>query len=75
MGKVKEWGGMEKFQVESEGYTGGNSKLGELVLGWLKDDLKERGPRNKGFGSEGKAYYSGGVGGYGAEESEGTRTF
>jgi hypothetical protein len=38
------------------------------VLGWLKDDLRERGPRNRGVGSEGKAYFSPGFGGYGAED-------
>jgi CCR4-NOT complex subunit CAF16 len=44
--------------------------LGELVLAWLKDDLMERGPRNRGVGSEGKAYFSPGLGGYGAEDAE-----
>jgi len=68
MGKVKEWGEIKKFDVEGREFgKTGNSRLGELVLGWLKDDLKERGPRNRGLGSEGKAYYSGGIGGYGFE--------
>ena len=48
----------------------GNSRLGELVLGWLKDDLKDRGPRSQAkLGSEGKTYGFGGIqiGGYGDE--------
>lgn len=71
MGKVKQWGGIEEFQGKIEGGQTGNSRLGELVLEWLKEDLAERGPRNKGVGSEGKAYIPGGVGGYGSEK----RTF
>jgi CCR4-NOT complex subunit CAF16 len=70
LGKVKEWGAMEKFDLGKQGYTG-NSRLGELVLEWLKDDLNERGPRNRGLTSEGTAYMVGGVGGYGSEK----RTF
>jgi CCR4-NOT complex subunit CAF16 len=69
MGKVKEWGEMGNFDAGGKGETG-NSRLGELVLGWLKDDLVERGPRNKSVGSEGKAYFNPGIGGYGAEEYE-----
>jgi len=67
MGKVKEWGAMSEFELGSMGVTG-NSRLGELVLTWLKDDLQERGPRNGGIGSEGAAYITGGVGGYGSEK-------
>ena len=67
LGKVKEWGAMEEFDLGSRGVTG-NSRLGELVLIWLKDDLKERGPRNMGLGSEGKAYNPAGLGGYGIEK-------
>jgi CCR4-NOT complex subunit CAF16 len=70
LGKVKEWGAMEEFDLGKQGYTG-NSRLGELVLTWLKDDLRERGPRNKGVTSEGTAYMVGGLGGYGSEK----RTF
>ena len=66
LGKVKEWGAMETFDLGDKGVTG-NSRLGELVLGWLKDDLHERGPRNRGLTSEGTAYMIGGVGGYGSE--------
>lgn len=68
MGKVKEWGGIAKFDVENRFGRTGNSKLGDLVLGWLKDDLKERGPRNRGIGSAGTAYMSPGLGGYGLEK-------
>lgn len=70
LGKVKEWGAIGEFDLKGAGLTG-NSRLGELVLGWLKDDLKESGPRNMGVGSEGTAYLTGGVGGYGSEK----RTF
>ena len=38
------------------------------MLAWLKDDLAERGPRNRGIGSEGAAYMPAGVGGYGSEK-------
>ena len=69
LGKVKEWGPMEGFEIRGKGESG-NSRLGELVLGWLKDDLRERGPRNRGVGSEGKAYNNPGFGGYGAEDIE-----
>ncbi|KAK5681939.1 CCR4-NOT regulatory complex component [Elasticomyces elasticus] len=67
-GKVKKWGGMDDFTVpETKGGAEGNSRLGQLVLGWLKDDLKERGPR-RGQGGEGKTYPNlEGKGGYGAE--------
>ncbi|PBP20534.1 putative ABC transporter [Diplocarpon rosae] len=75
LGKVKEWGGIERFELEGAGTRSGNSRLGELVLGWLKDDLRERGPRNQGKGSEGAAYLNGGVGGYGAEDFDKKRTF
>jgi len=69
MGKVKEWGEVERFDVEGKGGRNtGNSRLGELVLEWLKDDLKERGPRRGALGSEGKSYQVGGFSGYGQEE-------
>jgi CCR4-NOT complex subunit CAF16 len=66
LGKVKEWGPVEKFDIERNTKDTGNSRLGELVLGWLEHDLKERGPRHN-QGSEGTAYLVGGMGGYGAE--------
>ncbi|KAL8700188.1 MAG: hypothetical protein Q9201_005584 [Fulgogasparrea decipioides] len=66
MGRVKESGAMDSFQIEGVARSG-NSQLGELVLGWLKKDLKDRGPR-KGLGSEGKTYENlEGRGGYGSE--------
>jgi CCR4-NOT complex subunit CAF16 len=59
-GKVKEWGAMKSFEksLTDEGIVNtGNSLLGELVLRWLKDDLRERGPRKHGKKeSEGKSY-------------------
>ena len=67
MGRVKEWGSVEKFEIDKIPQNG-NSQLGELVLRWLEGDLKERGPRN-GMGTEGKTYESlGGIGGYGYEK-------
>ncbi|KAI9786924.1 MAG: CCR4-NOT regulatory complex component [Geoglossum umbratile] len=70
MGRVKEWGSMERFHVNADPASRSeNSLLGELVLDWLKEDLKERGPRG-GSGSERKAYESmGGIGGYGNEKT------
>ncbi|APA15153.1 hypothetical protein sscle_14g099230 [Sclerotinia sclerotiorum 1980 UF-70] len=67
LGRVKEWGPIGKFEEEMKGDGGGNSILGELVLKWLGEDLKERGPRN-GAGSAGTSYLMGGVGGYGSEK-------
>lgn len=67
LGKVKDWGPVEKFDIERTTANTGNSRLGELVLQWLKEDLKERGPRSN-QGSEGTAYLVGGLGGYGAED-------
>ncbi|RDW89309.1 ABC transporter-4 [Coleophoma cylindrospora] len=79
LGKVKEWGSMETFDVQGKReYDSGNSRLGMLVLGWLKDDLQERGPRNSKqavkVGSEGKSYAAAGTGGYGSEVAK-PRTF
>lgn len=74
LGKVKGWGGIETFKLDGRGTDTGNSRLGELVLTWLKDDLRERGPRNQGKTSEGTAYLNAGVGGYGSESIE-KRTF
>ena len=46
----------------------GNSRLGELALRWLEEDLKERGPRSHAkVEPEGKTYDAGGLGGYGDE--------
>jgi CCR4-NOT complex subunit CAF16 len=70
LGKVKECGDMAKFDAETDGYgRSGNSKLGELVLKWLKEDLAERGPRDRM--GQGKTYESlEGIGGYGQEKKE-----
>ena len=67
LGKVKKWGPMQSFEVQVEDRgADGNSKLGRLVLGWLREDLRERGPR-RGLG-EGITYENlEGRGGYGAE--------
>jgi len=68
LGKVKKWGSMKDFDV-TDGSVGntGNSKLGELVLKWLQEDLDERGPRMPA--SDGKTYQSmEGKGGYGLEK-------
>ena len=67
LGMVKEWGSLSEFAVDEQ-LRSGNSQLGELVLGWLKDDRSERGPRG-GMGNEGKSYESNeGKGGYGNEK-------
>ncbi|KAI9697923.1 MAG: CCR4-NOT regulatory complex component [Candelina mexicana] len=67
LGKVKEWGSMEKFKVD-EIRRSGNSQLGDLVIKWLETDLRERGPRN-GRGGQCKTYQSlEGIGGYGNEK-------
>ncbi|KAJ9143767.1 ABC transporter [Pleurostoma richardsiae] len=70
LGGVREWGEAEKFLARLDGETTGNSRLGELVLTWLRDDLKDRGPRSQHKrGPEGRTYAIGGIGGYG-DESE-----
>lgn len=71
LGKVKKWGEMDSFEDPStNGGTEGNSRLGQLVLQWLREDLEERGPRN-GHGAEGKAYeHLEGRGGYGLEKKK-----
>lgn len=69
LGKVKKWGGMETFEVPEveAGGAAGNSRLGQLVLQWLREDLAQRGPR-RGQAGEGKTYQSHeGKGGYGLE--------
>ena len=67
LGRLKEWGKVENFDIDGMKKSG-NSQLGELVLTWLKDDLRERGPR-AGRPGEGKTYESlEGKGGYGNEK-------
>ncbi|KAI1075281.1 P-loop containing nucleoside triphosphate hydrolase protein [Whalleya microplaca] len=74
LGTVKEWGPAEQFLGELTSKSSGNSRLGELVLGWLRTDLRERGPRNqRKMGTEGLTYSTGGLGGYGLESSEGKK--
>lgn len=72
MGTVKEWDEADKMLMSIDGSVGatGNSRLGELVLSWLRDDLKARGPRSHlKRAPEGKTYGFGGIGigGYGDE--------
>lgn len=69
LGKVRQWGEIGDFDVDNvKEKIPGNSKLGQLVLQWLKEDLAERGPRN-GQSNEGKAYESHeGKGGFGFEK-------
>lgn len=75
LGRVKEWGEMSEFEAATDRVeNSGNSRLGELVLKWLEDDLRERGPREKmhrgppGSGEQGRTYESHeGKGGYGQE--------
>ncbi|KLU88780.1 CCR4-Not complex subunit Caf16 [Magnaporthiopsis poae ATCC 64411] len=70
IGTVKEWGPADAF-LDALGDVGtGNSRLGELVLGWLERDLEDRGPRSQNKRApEGKTYGQGGaeLGGYGFE--------
>ncbi|KAI1449809.1 CCR4-Not complex subunit Caf16 [Annulohypoxylon stygium] len=71
LGTVREWGPAEQFLGQTTEKSTGNSRLGELVLGWLRTDLKDRGPRNQQkMGTEGLTYSQGGLGGYGLESSE-----
>lgn len=68
-GRVKKWGPMESLSISNydDGGADGNSRLGALVLEWLKEDLDERGPR-KGQAGEGRTYPNlEGRGGYGQE--------
>ncbi|KAK4127603.1 P-loop containing nucleoside triphosphate hydrolase protein [Parathielavia appendiculata] len=76
LGTVKGWGPAEEMLKEVEEKSGeegplgatGNSRLGELVLRWLRDDLRERGPRSQHKrGPEGWSYTVTGLGGYGFE--------
>ncbi|KAJ5352321.1 ABC transporter [Penicillium brevicompactum] len=68
LGKVKALGTVESFHEQVPEWTSENSRLGELVLKWLKEDMATRGPRN-GRGNQGKTYQSlEGIGGYGLEK-------
>ncbi|KAH7008148.1 P-loop containing nucleoside triphosphate hydrolase protein [Ilyonectria destructans] len=75
LGTVKEWDEADKMLATIDGTVGatGNSRLGELVLTWLREDLKARGPRTAmKRNPEGKTYGFGGmqVGGYGDESKQ-----
>lgn len=69
LGKVRQAGPIEGFEIDGvEEAIPGNSRLGQLVLKWLQEDLKERGPRN-GMRSEGMSYPNlEGKGGFGLEK-------
>ncbi|KAK4250638.1 P-loop containing nucleoside triphosphate hydrolase protein [Corynascus novoguineensis] len=82
LGTVKGWGPAEDMlrqadepdPEQGDGVIGvkGNSRLGELVLRWLRDDLRERGPRSQHKrGPEGWTYSVTGLGGYGFEPKGG----
>jgi len=67
LGRVKKWGTIEDIEVSSQAGKSGNSRLGDIVMDWLQEDLDERGPRN-GHQGQGKTYQSyEGLGGYGHE--------
>lgn len=69
LGQVKARGPVEQFHSEVPQWTSENSRLGELVLKWLKEDMQSRGPRN-GRGNQAKTYQSlEGIGGYGYEKN------
>lgn len=77
LGTVREWGPTDRFlaTLDGEGETG-NSRLGRVVLRWLREDLEARGPRSQNKrGPEGKTYGMGGtqLGGYGLEGGDGKR--
>jgi CCR4-NOT complex subunit CAF16 len=75
LGQVKQWDRAETFLDRSKSVMNGNSQLGQLVLGWLKEDLKQRGPRSQAkINPEGKTYGFGGIGigGYGDESKSAT---
>lgn len=68
LGRVKKWGSIDELTADKDIDTRtGDSKLGQLVMQWLKEDLAERGPRNKP-NSQGKTYSVDGLGGYGYEK-------
>lgn len=70
LGSVKEWGQAEEMLKDIKDLNTGNSRLGELVLNWLRDDLQARGPRSQNKrGAEGKTYgFGSGLGGFGMED-------
>ena len=69
-GRVKDWGEISRWEKEGEQINTGNSRLGEIVLNWLREDLIERGPRG-GIKNAGTSYQNiEGKGGYGNEKSK-----
>lgn len=67
LGKIKAVGSAQSFLEEVSQWASENSRLGELVLKWLREDIATRGTRN-GRGSQNKTYQSlEGIGGYGME--------
>ncbi|KAI2477922.1 ABC transporter [Pyrenophora tritici-repentis] len=48
LGSVKQWGETEKILQSYDSVVAqtGNSRLSEMAIGWLKKDVRERGPRN-----------------------------
>lgn len=74
LGTVKEWGPADELLArvlkDEAKAESGNSRLGELVLTWLREDLEDRGPRSQNKrGPEGKTYsFGSGLGGYGLEK-------
>lgn len=70
LGRVRTWGPVESYHEQVPQWTSENSRLGELVLKWLKEDLRTRGPRN-GQSTDAKTYGSmDGIGGYGLEKHD-----
>lgn len=68
LGQVKAWGPVERFHDQVPQWTSENSRLGELVLKWLKEDLQARGPRNTHSGQAQTYGALDGIGGYGYEK-------
>lgn len=68
LGEIRTWDSMENLDDGTRSHSE-NSRLGEIVLQWLKEDLKSRGPRT-GQPSQGKTYeLHEGKGGYGNEKA------
>lgn len=68
LGGVKQVGPLGEFLEGVPRGSAENSRLGELVLRWLKEDLMSRGPRN-GRQGQWRSYESlEGLGGYGFEK-------
>ncbi|KAK5077002.1 CCR4-NOT regulatory complex component [Lithohypha guttulata] len=74
LGTVKESGQMKEYLEEARkerdrvNEETGNSLLSELVLRWLREDLEERGPREKMRRGPPEMATEQGIGGYGLEK-------